>query len=135
MGDVGSTFIGFSFAAMAVIAAADETASIDIFVIPMLLFHFIFDTAFTFVRRLLARENVFEGHRTHIYQLLNRMGCSHSRVALIYALAAVVQGVAAVWMVENLGEERLYVFLPFLIFYFIAAVQVLSRARRLGVVA
>lgn len=135
MGDVGSVFLGFTFAAMAVIAAQYDHSHTSFFVLPMLLLHFIFDSTFTFVRRLYAGENVFQGHRTHIYQLLNRMGYSHRRVASIYALAAVTQGVAAVWMVKNLGEERLYVFVPFLVCYLIVAVLVLSRARRFGVIA
>jgi UDP-GlcNAc:undecaprenyl-phosphate GlcNAc-1-phosphate transferase len=128
MGDVGSTFIGFSFAAIAVIAAAGGAAAIDVLVVPLLLLHFIFDALFTFVRRLLAGENVLQGHRTHIYQLLNRMGWSHRRVATAYAVAAVLQGVAAIWMVENAGEESLGVFIPFVIAYAVVARQVVRRA-------
>lgn len=128
MGDVGSTFIGFSFAAMAVVAAKGGVGHIDIFVAPLLLLHFIFDAVFTFLRRLAARESVFTAHRTHLYQLLNQMGWSHRRVATAYAAAAVLQGIAAIWMVESLGEERLFVFLPFVVAYVLIARQVVRRA-------
>ena len=134
MGDVGSTFLGFVFAVMAVIAARYDHSHTSLFVVPLLLFHFIFDTVFTFVRRLLAGEHVFTAHRTHLYQLLNRIGYSHKRVTLIYSALAVCQGGAAVWMVKDLGAERVYIFLPFLICYFIFAQWLISVARRNGIV-
>lgn len=58
MGDVGSTFLGFCFAVMAVIAARYDHAHTSFFVVPLLLFHILFDTIFTFLRRLLAGEHV-----------------------------------------------------------------------------
>lgn len=133
MGDVGSTFLGFTFAVMAIIAARYDHSHTSLFVMPLLLFHFIFDASFTFLRRLLAGENVFAGHRTHLYQLLNRLGYSHGQVSLVYSGLAVAQGLAAVWMVERLGAERLYVFLPFLLGYLICAWWVVAKARREGI--
>jgi UDP-GlcNAc:undecaprenyl-phosphate/decaprenyl-phosphate GlcNAc-1-phosphate transferase len=134
MGDVGSTFLGFAFAVMAVIAARYDHSHTSLFVVPLLLFHFIFDTGFTFFRRLLAGEHVFTAHRSHLYQLLNRIGYSHKRVTLIYSTMAVCQGAAAVWMVFIPGAERVYVFLPFLIGYWLCAKVVISIAKREGLV-
>lgn len=134
MGDVGSTFLGFSFAVMAVIAARYDHSHTSLFVVPLLLFHFIFDTAFTFSRRLLAGDHVFTAHRSHLYQLLNRIGYSHKQVTLIYSAMAVCQGWAAIWMVKSLGAERVYVFLPFLIGYFVCANWLISKAKREGIV-
>lgn len=134
MGDVGSTFLGFAFAVMAVIAARYDHSHTSLFVVPLLLFHFIFDTAFTFFRRLLAGEHVFTAHRSHLYQLLNRVEYSHKRVALIYSAMAVCQGVAAVWMVSSLGAERVYVFLPFLIGYGLYAKVVISVTKQKRIV-
>ena len=133
MGDVGSTFLGFTFAVMAVIAARYDHSHTSLFVVPLLLFHFIFDALFTFVRRFQAGENVFEAHNTHLYQLLNRMRYSHKQVALIYSSLAVCQGGAAIWMVSIPGGERLYVFLPFLFAYWICAKAVIVKARREGI--
>ena len=133
MGDVGSTFLGFSFAVMAIIAARYDHSHTSFFVVPLLLFHFIFDTVFTFFRRLLAHEHVFTAHRSHLYQLLNRMGCSHQQVTLIYSVMAVCQGVAAMWMVSSPGPERVYIFLPFLIGYGLCAKLIISTAKREGV--
>lgn len=134
MGDVGSTFLGFTFAVMAVIAARYDHSHTSLFVVPMLLFHFIFDTAFTFLRRLLAGEHVFTAHRTHLYQLLNRMGYSHKQVANLYCFLATCQGVVAIWMVKILGTERTYVFVPFLMVYFMCAKWIIAKAKQENIV-
>lgn len=134
MGDVGSTFLGLVFAVMAVIAARYDHSHTSFFVIPLLLFHFLFDTLYTFLRRLRAGENVFQAHRTHLYQLLNRMGFSHGRVTAIYASMACVQGLAAVWMVDNPGEGRPFVFVPFLILHWAYAKWATGKARAAGLI-
>ena len=134
MGDVGSTFLGFNFAVMAVIAARYDHSHTSLFVVPLLLFHFIFDTGFTFIRRLLSGAQVCSAHRSHLYQLLNRLGYTHKKVALIYAAMALVQGLAAIWMVQIPGSDRLYFFVPFLFLYLCYAKWVLYRARRAGMV-
>jgi UDP-GlcNAc:undecaprenyl-phosphate GlcNAc-1-phosphate transferase len=134
MGDVGSTFLGYTFAIMAVIAARYDHSHTSLFVVPMLLFHILYDTVFTFLRRLFAGDHVFTAHRTHLYQLLNRIGCSHKAVAYIYSFLAVVQGVTAAWMVSSLGAERVYVFMPFLIVYSLCAVLVLAMTKHKGIV-
>jgi UDP-GlcNAc:undecaprenyl-phosphate/decaprenyl-phosphate GlcNAc-1-phosphate transferase len=129
MGDVGSTFLGFSFAVMAVLAARYDHGHTSLLVMPLLLFHFIFDTGFTFLRRLQKGEHVFTAHRSHLYQLLNRLGYTHKKVALIYAAMASSQGLAALWMVTLPAERQLFVYLPFLFFYLFFAAWVLHRAK------
>jgi len=82
MGDVGSAFLGFSFACLAVIAANREPALAIAGV--LLVWPFVFDTLFTFFRRLENRENVFSAHRSHLYQRLVISGYSHRTVTLLY---------------------------------------------------
>ena len=130
MGDIGSTFLGFTFATMAVIAARYDQSHTSLFVVPLLLFHFIFDTLFTFCRRLLAGEHVFLAHRSHLYQLLNRLGYSHKQVALFYSAMAICQGVAAVWMTKIPGPNRVIIYLPFLLLYLVCAVWLTAKAKR-----
>ncbi|MBN1910100.1 MAG: glycosyltransferase family 4 protein [Pirellulales bacterium] len=83
MGDVGSAFLGFSFAALPVIAAQADPRLLLSGV--LLVWPFVFDTGQTFLRRLTHGENVFEAHRTHLYQRLVRAGVSPTRVTLLYA--------------------------------------------------
>lgn len=132
MGDVGSTFLGLVFAVMAIIAARYDHSHTSMFVVPLLLFHFIFDTTFTFFRRMANGENVFTPHRSHLYQLLQRMGLSHGRVTALYSALAASQGLAAIWMVNVPGDSRVLAFLPFLLGYSFCAIGVVRRARASG---
>lgn len=97
MGDVGSGTLGFLFAWLAVESGTRDprlpVAGL-VFVWP-----FIFDTAFTFLRRLIRRENVFRAHRSHLYQRLVIAGLSHGVVSVIYgSLAAVGACLALSWL-------------------------------------
>lgn len=87
MGDVGSSFLGFLLAALAVYAGSRSPAMATggiLFVWP-----FVFDTSFTFLRRAKRRENVLAAHRSHLFQRLVLSGVSHRAAALLYgALAA-----------------------------------------------
>ncbi len=137
MGDIGSTFLGFAFAALAVLATngtAGTTPHMAL-VMPLLLLHYLFDTVFTFCRRLLAGENVVKAHRTHLYQLINRSGHSHRRVSLIYAGMATLQGIGALWLsAAPEDSNRLWIFLPFLIGHSLHAIRVTRQARRSGLI-
>ncbi len=130
MGDVGSTFLGFTFATLAIISALYDTAHTSLLVIPLLLFHFIYDTFFTFIRRLIAKENVFRAHSSHLYQLLNRMGYSHIRVTLFYCTMCLAQGVGVLWMMILLDNQRFLAFIPFLIFQIIYSIIIVNLAKK-----
>lgn len=132
MGDVGSAMLGFVFATLAIIAARYDASHTSFMVVPLLLFTFIYDTSFTFVRRWLRGENVTQAHRSHLYQLLNRMGYSHLTVSLGHYLATAVLGCAAVWMSRIGGSRRVAVFLPVLVVHVAYSVWVLRMARRRG---
>jgi len=133
LGDVGSAFLGFIFAVMAIVAARYDHSHTSFLVMPLLLLHFLFDTLVTLCRRVLAGENITQAHRTHAYQLLQRMGWSHGRVTLCYAVLGLLQGGAAMLMVEIGGESRLWVFVPFLVLYSLAYALIVQHARRLDV--
>lgn len=132
MGDIGSAFLGFTFATLAVIGSSLDLGRLSFYIVPMLLFHFIFDTFFTFTRRLMRGEQVHLAHRTHLYQLLNRSGYSHRAVALFHYAVTVAQGVVAYVSIDLPADRRLFVFIPFLVFEIIYARWVLRRAARMG---
>jgi UDP-N-acetylmuramyl pentapeptide phosphotransferase/UDP-N-acetylglucosamine-1-phosphate transferase len=106
MGDVGSAFLGYSFAILPLLALAGQrslaAASPVLGLLPV--WPFVFDASFTFLRRLRHGENVFAAHRTHLFQRLLIAGFSHRFVLLLYGSLATVGGVAAVfwfvWPVE-----------------------------------
>jgi UDP-N-acetylmuramyl pentapeptide phosphotransferase/UDP-N-acetylglucosamine-1-phosphate transferase len=97
MGDVGSAFLGYSLAILPIAAAQTEPH----FVVAggLLVWPFIFDTAYTFIRRLMKGDNVLSAHRSHLYQRLIITGHSHRFVTQLYILLA-ISGVllAILWM-------------------------------------
>lgn len=89
MGDVGSTFLGFSWAVVPFMVASDFGSGSEwrfvVFSV-ILTWPFLFDGSFTFLRRLFRKENVFTAHRSHLYQRLVLSGYSHQTVSLIYTV-------------------------------------------------
>ena len=90
MGDVGSAFLGFTLAAIPLIARKELRTEASMLPVVAVLFvwFFVFDTVFTLIRRLMGRKRVWEAHREHIYQRMVIAGKSHSSVTLTYGLAA-----------------------------------------------
>jgi len=108
MGDVGSAFLGFSFACLAVIAAKDDPRLALVGVV--LVWPFVFDASFTFVRRLRNRENVFAAHRSHLYQRLVIAGYNHRAVTLLYSVLAALGAASAIlWWLGVPGAAVLLV--------------------------
>ncbi|MGF1541854.1 MAG: glycosyltransferase family 4 protein [Pleurocapsa sp.] len=83
MGDVGSTVLGASVAIGLLNHHERTIAAWSAFTVILPL---IGDCIYTLIRRLIKGENIFQPHRTHIYQRLQQSGLSHGRVAIIYIL-------------------------------------------------
>ena len=132
MGDVGSQFLGFALGSFAVVAALHEPSQALLLAMPLLLFHFIFDTVFTFFRRLVSGMNVSQAHRTHLYQLLNQLGCSHAAVSGLHFGLTALQGLAALMLFRLAPEHQLVVFVPFLAFEITYAIVVMRLAEQKG---
>jgi UDP-N-acetylmuramyl pentapeptide phosphotransferase/UDP-N-acetylglucosamine-1-phosphate transferase len=114
MGDVGSVFLGYTFAALPLIASnKDLTPNSQLPVIAILfLWPFIFDSGFTLLRRWFKGEDVFTSHRSHLYQRLVIAGYSHQAVTLIYVFFALLTGLLAIaWFRNQLGSSALIFFL------------------------
>lgn len=130
MGDVGSAFVGYTFAVLALLGTAFDRGHLSFYVIPLLLFQFIFDTFFTFARRAWSREKVYLPHRTHLYQLLSGIGYSHWQVVTFHYVVAIAQGVGAFFLISVPSQFRPIVFLPFLLFNMYYAYFVVARAKQ-----
>jgi Fuc2NAc and GlcNAc transferase len=81
MGDVGSGYMGYVIAVLALAAAEENPVSLLAWLI--LGGVFFVDATVTLVCRLLRRERVYEAHRSHAYQWLARRWNSHRRVTLL----------------------------------------------------
>lgn len=95
MGDVGSAFLGFTFAAMPLMSSGQQEKSAWLLTAGLsFLWLFLFDTVFTFGRRLLRGIKAWLPHREHLYQRLVISGLGHGAVSLLYAgLTLAVAGV------------------------------------------
>lgn len=84
MGDVGSGFLGFIFAVIALAATHTGVASAIVWV--MLLLTFITDASVTLMRRALRGESWTSAHRLHAYQRLVQSGLNHAQVVRLVVL-------------------------------------------------
>ena len=82
MGDVGSGFLGFLLALLAVWGHA--RGAYDLWTCLIVMGAFLLDATYTLLRRLLAGQNVAAAHRDHTYQHAVQAGHSHARVTLAY---------------------------------------------------
>ncbi len=110
MGDVGSAFLGYTFAVIPLLANHGEDRLLVANV--LLLWPFLFDSIFTFVRRLCRGENVFTAHRSHLYQRLILAGHSHRFVTLLYSgLALSGATLSLLWVQRVSGSQAAIIML------------------------
>jgi Fuc2NAc and GlcNAc transferase len=93
MGDVGSSFLGFIFAALAV--ASENSRAVPALVWLILGAVFLGDATITLARRV-RRGHWSEPHRTHAYQRAVQAGRSHAAVATAVGALNCVLGLVAV---------------------------------------
>ena len=100
MGDVGSAFLGYSFAVLPMLLSRLSGDARLRALAPVLgcliVWPFVFDATITFLRRLARRENVLAAHRSHVYQRLVIAGRSHRCVTSLYVALAAAGALAAV---------------------------------------
>lgn len=93
MGDVGSAFLGYTFAVLPlfVLSAKNSAASLKFLPAAGVLFVwlFFFDTVRTFFIRLIKGERFWQAHRKHIYQQFIIKGYSHQSVTVLYGIITV----------------------------------------------
>ena len=114
MGDVGSAFLGFTFAVFPLLASkkSESYGGNLIFVSVLFVWIFAFDTALTFLIRLSKREAVWKAHRSHIYQKLIIKGWTHAKTAAVYGiLAAMISGLTILRFIKtDIGDLYLLLF-------------------------
>jgi UDP-GlcNAc:undecaprenyl-phosphate GlcNAc-1-phosphate transferase len=106
MGDTGSLFLGTFFALLVVRSAQTSASSPPLPALILVCSVFLFDAGFTLLRRLKRRENIFQPHRTHLYQRLSQVGVTHVRITGLYSLLHVLMGLLALVYVQASGAFR-----------------------------
>lgn len=119
MGDVGSTFLGFNIAIMAIFQQnAGEATALQWLILTSV---FWFDATVTVLRRLRNKEKLSQAHRKHAYQRLVQAGFSHQKVVL-GALVLNLVGFVLAWFA---GKYQAY-----LLAFFILDVAILYVVLR-----
>ncbi|MGK5094027.1 glycosyltransferase family 4 protein [Deltaproteobacteria bacterium TL4] len=94
MGDTGSTFLG---CVIMTAFLAYEGNTLQHWYALVITFPLTIDAVYTIVRRLLRHENIFQAHRSHLYQRLHQAGWSHARVTSLYMGLTLILGSLIHW--------------------------------------
>ena len=97
MGDVASTFLGYSFAVLSLITADQRGDAV--LISTLLMWTVIMDAGVTFIGRLIRRENVFSHHRSHLFQRLVISGYKHSTISSLYIVLTLLAAyLSRIWL-------------------------------------
>ncbi len=135
MGDVGSTFLGFSFGAIAILAANYDQSHTPFLITPILFANFIMETLFTVIWRLCQGHKIYQAHRMHPYQLLHMMGWEVKSITLFYYLQTIILAALAFYYIKTLSNSIvIIIFTIILISYSLYFYCVRYRAMKYGTV-
>ena len=117
MGDVGSAFLGFTLAAMPLLAMSGERREMTILPAVGLLFlwFFVFDSVTSRIKRAFRHPRFWEPHREHLYQLMVIAGMPHSRVAMLYGACAALLSFSLILALRFSG-----IFIPLTVLLFVS---------------
>ena len=87
MGDAGSTVLG---ATVALAILDSNQPSLQLWSALAISLPLVSDAIYTLFCRLIRRENIFQAHRSHLYQRLQQSGWSHGQVASCYIVINVL---------------------------------------------
>jgi Fuc2NAc and GlcNAc transferase len=96
MGDVGSGFLGFLFAGIAL--ASENAGAAPALLWFLLLGPFFADATITLIRRMARGQRWSAPHRTHAYQRAVQSGWSHGGVSVVVGALSAAGGVLA-WLI------------------------------------
>ena len=101
LGDVGSYFLGYTLAALPLLAPPESRPQAVLFV-ALSLWLFLADATWTLVRRAIRGERWYEAHREHLYQHL-ALRWGHAKVATVMGVGSVALTAAALvaWRAEG----------------------------------
>lgn len=123
-GDVGSMSIAFWVLALLgalVVKTKDFTYFLFIGVYGI-------DVVSTIIQRIKMKENIFEAHRHHLYQLLvNKMNWQHLSVAALYGAIQLAINFSIIHWELNFWQGLLYLILPSFIIYITSKYYILEK--------
>ena len=92
MGDTGSLLLGIVLALLVVRLAQKSPNPASLIGLLLVCSVYLWDSGFTLLRRLRRGENIFQAHRSHLYQRLAQLGLSHASITGLYLLLHLLMG-------------------------------------------
>lgn len=133
LGDGGSQAIGFAAASLAALVAKTDAASA--LFLPTAFMPFLFDVAFTLVHRAARRRPLAEAHNEHLYQLLIRLGASHTVVTAAYLALTVIATLAAILGAPLPASVQFVIPAALLGAFAVPAIMIFAKAKAAGLLA
>jgi UDP-N-acetylmuramyl pentapeptide phosphotransferase/UDP-N-acetylglucosamine-1-phosphate transferase len=106
MGDTGSLLLGMVLALLVVRLAQKSTNAAWLIGLLLVCAVYLWDSGFTLLRRLRRGENIFQAHRSHLYQRLVQLGLSHARITGLYLLLHLLMGALGLAYVQCTNAMR-----------------------------
>lgn len=123
LGDVGSIAVGFTIIYF-IIQLFLISKNYAVF---LLLGVYLLDGGWTILERLVRRENIFEAHRRHLYQLFaNEIGVSHIKISTVYFLVQLIINSIVVYLLTQ-SENNLWMILT--LFLILSIIYFLIKKR------
>src|SRR5690606_31234238 len=131
-GDVGSVSIAFILL-FALGALVLKTGN---FIYILFLAIYGIDSVWTILRRLLRGENIFEAHRSHLYQYLgNEAGVNKLLISFVYSFLQFVIGLAIIYISDETCTFQLFfsmiILLVLSLFYLLLKSYIIKRFVKL----
>ena len=125
MGDVGSTFLGFTLASLPLITAETSVTarSEGLLFACSFLWLFLFDTVYTRLHQILKLRPFWRAHREHIYQQMAVYGMSHKAVAGFF-------GAVGILICFAVGLREWVRDIPLVILLLVSPIALLFLARK-----
>ena len=92
MGDTGSLLLGMVLALLVVRIAQKSPNPASLMGLLLVCSVYLWDSGFTLLRRVRRGENIFQAHRSHLYQRLAQLGLSHARITGLYLVLHLLMG-------------------------------------------
>jgi len=94
MGDVGSAFLGCLIVIVALLAQQLYQVPFTVWLIAYSAFWF--DASVTIIRRFLAKQPIYQAHRSHAYQRLCQSGYSHQQLLFVVIFLNTILAILAI---------------------------------------
>ncbi len=137
LGDVGSTYLGWIMAAVAVMGDWSSEGALKAYSAPLLIFSvMIFDMIYTTVSRISRgdvksfRDWIEYVGRDHLHHRLMNMGCSPAQAVVVVVVLSSIMGLAALALVKGSIFTVVLLLAQSIIFYLFLTILMLWQGRR-----